>query len=250
MDLFISWSGETSRQYAELLRGWLPTVLQAVKPFHSDEDIAKGAAWSEEISTRLQKARAALVLITPENLEAPWLHFEAGAVSRMPNARVAPLLLGGVKKHQLKGPLTRFQLTEFERDDFRKLVASLNSLLSDTVEPNAITQIYDLLWPKLQKSAQHLAKSVASEAPRAQNTGLDETQSLPEILDLCRSIAASVEQLPHEARQGRHIHASLEPGKNAVRNARVRAPLQVRTPISWRVCPGVAGKRCLSDFSR
>jgi hypothetical protein len=51
MKVFISWSGDTSRDVGDAFRRWLPTMLQAVKPYFSLDDIAKGSHWENEIST-------------------------------------------------------------------------------------------------------------------------------------------------------------------------------------------------------
>jgi hypothetical protein len=40
MKVFISWSGEQSKEIAEAFRNWLPGVLQAEKPYFSPDDIA------------------------------------------------------------------------------------------------------------------------------------------------------------------------------------------------------------------
>jgi len=42
MQIFISWSGDRSCLIAEAIRGWLPKVVQSVKPWMSDQDIAAG----------------------------------------------------------------------------------------------------------------------------------------------------------------------------------------------------------------
>lgn len=42
LKVFISWSGERSKEMANALREWLPMVLQYVEPFVSDKDISAG----------------------------------------------------------------------------------------------------------------------------------------------------------------------------------------------------------------
>ena len=42
-DVFISWSGDRSKEIAEALRKWIPSVLQFAKPYYTPSDIEKGA---------------------------------------------------------------------------------------------------------------------------------------------------------------------------------------------------------------
>ena len=56
MKVFITWSGERSRAVAELIRKWLPGVLQTVKPYFSPDDVAKGSRWSTEIAKELEQS--------------------------------------------------------------------------------------------------------------------------------------------------------------------------------------------------
>ena len=81
MKVFISWSGETSKGLAEALREWLPAVIQAVNPYFSPDDVSKGSRWSSEISKELEDSAIGIICLTKENLEAPWIMFEAGALS-------------------------------------------------------------------------------------------------------------------------------------------------------------------------
>ena len=91
MKVFISWSGAISHQVALVLREWLPSVIQAVEPYVSSEDIDKGARWTTDISKELEASQYGILCVTPENIEAPWLNFEAGALSKtIDKSRVCP----------------------------------------------------------------------------------------------------------------------------------------------------------------
>ena len=82
MKLFISWSGETTRAIAEELRNWFPSVLPFVQPFVSSEDIRKGTRWWLELSVSLQEMSCGILCLVPENANAPWINYEAGALSK------------------------------------------------------------------------------------------------------------------------------------------------------------------------
>ncbi len=86
MDVFITWSGDTSRRIAAVLREWLPNIMQAVKPFMSEEDIRKGRRWFEEIGAKLSKTEFGILCLTHDNTRSPWIHFEAGALSKLPTS--------------------------------------------------------------------------------------------------------------------------------------------------------------------
>lgn len=81
MNLFISWSGERSMFVAAALRNWLKLVLQAVDPWMSQADLKAGTRWNPELESELAKAVFGVTCVTPENRDAPWLLFEAGAVA-------------------------------------------------------------------------------------------------------------------------------------------------------------------------
>ncbi|MCP4614466.1 MAG: hypothetical protein GY845_37785 [Planctomycetes bacterium] len=72
MKIFISWSGTLSHKVACVLRDWLPSVIQAVEPYVSSEDIDKGARWSTDIAGKLEESSFGIIAVTPENLSAPW----------------------------------------------------------------------------------------------------------------------------------------------------------------------------------
>jgi hypothetical protein len=122
MKVFISWSGEQSKEIGEAFRSWLPKVLQAVKPYFSPDDIAKGTRWESDIAKELETCLLGLLILTPGNVEAPWLMFEAGALSKtIEKSKVCPLLFG-LKPADIKGPLVHFQAAKFEAEEIKRVV--------------------------------------------------------------------------------------------------------------------------------
>jgi hypothetical protein len=108
MKLFICWAGERSKEIATFLHDWLPKVHQNIKPFMSEIDIGKGEQWTKVLSEQLEDSHFGLVCLTSDNLAAPWLHFEAGALSKITESHVVPILYK-LEAGDIKGPLKDFQ---------------------------------------------------------------------------------------------------------------------------------------------
>ena len=130
MKVFISWSGDYSKQLGAAISWWLPKVLNPVDVFFSDTDIEAGSRWYHAIVDALEKSDAGLVILTPENITRQWIMFEAGAIARsVAEGRVCPILFG-ITKSELNlngGPLSFFQAVEFTEDDFRKLQKTIRA---------------------------------------------------------------------------------------------------------------------------
>src|SRR5215510_4656397 len=93
----------------------------------SAENIDKGERWSVDIAKQLEECHFGVVCVTPQNKDAPWILFEAGALSKsMEKARVSPLAFGVSASEFTNSPLLQFQFTLFKKDDVRKLLYSMN----------------------------------------------------------------------------------------------------------------------------
>ena len=105
-NVFLSWSGNSSKSAAQVLRAWLPTVVQNIRPYMSAEDIDKGERWSIDITRQLEETNFGIICMTLENIAAPWVLFEAGALSKsIERSRVSPLLFGLNPSDFTKSPL-------------------------------------------------------------------------------------------------------------------------------------------------
>ena len=152
MRVFISWSGDVSRQFAEALHDWLPKVINAVKPWFSEEDIEKGTVGASEIRKNLNEADCCIICLTPENLERPWINFEAGAIANQmkESTRVCPILID-LKRIQMKGPLKDYQYTLPENKDFHKLIQTINKHIEEPLKDSHLEESFNVWWEKLEK---------------------------------------------------------------------------------------------------
>jgi hypothetical protein len=192
MKVFLSWSGELSRKTAVIFRGWLPSVIQSIDAYVSSEDIDKGARWSSDIAKELDESNFGILCVTKENLNAPWLTFEAGALSKtMLKSSVTPFLLN-IRRAEVNGPILQFQSTIFEKDDVKKLVYSLNKAHGENTLPeDRLLSAFELWYPELEKSLNAILQADESAADSGQIevavAGDDSSGMLEEILDLARN---------------------------------------------------------------
>ncbi len=198
MKIFISWSGERSQSLAEALRDWLPLVLHYAQPWLSTSDIKSGDRWGIEIAKELQDTNFGILCVTKDNLNAPWLLFEAGALAKsIEEGRVIPLLLD-LDKSDISGPLTQFQAEKSDNDGIKKLVESLNKVSSSPIADSTLKNLFEALWTGLQ---QKLGNIPASSSP--QKKSRPQTEILEELVAGVRTVEMRVRDAIEEHPEGR-----------------------------------------------
>ena len=165
MKVFISWSGGMSHKVANVLRDWLPYVMQAVHPFVSSGDINKGERWGDVLAKELEETEFGIICLTPHNIKAPWLNFEAGALSKsIERAFLSPFLFR-VEPSEVQGPLLQFQSTVYEKEDVFNLLSSINNRLGTErkLEQELLRETFEAWWRKLKDELDQIGKSEESE---------------------------------------------------------------------------------------
>jgi hypothetical protein len=212
MKVFVSWSGERSRLLAQALHGWLPLVLHYVKPWLSDADVSAGDRWATVVAKELETSNFGIICVTPENLNSPWVLFEAGALAKaMQGSKVIPLLFN-LEFSDISGPLAQFQAKKFDREGLAEVVGSINKSCDAAVPDDRKIQLFTALWPELEKQIQ----GIPAEAPTAKHMRphheiLEELVSGVRGLDArFRDIEGTVsEQGPRMRRRFRHFHPMM-----------------------------------------
>jgi TIR domain len=168
MHVFISWSMPRSKMIASAIREWLCDVIQVVDPWMSDIDIAAGTRWLGEISNKLEVAQIAIICITPENQNNPWLMFEAGALSKnLAESCVCPLLYD-ITPSLLDSPLKQFQAVTLDKESMGKILQTINDRLEiGKLSQQRLDVALDTWWPKLEAKLSSIPTETEVSIPRS-----------------------------------------------------------------------------------
>ena len=184
LKIFLSWSNTRSRAIAQVLLVYLEHFNDTFAPWMSSE-IEKGANSSDEIHSALSDSLGAgIICLTADNLNSPWLHYEAGYLASFDKARVMTLLFE-VTSADVKRPLANTQNTvATDKDDFRKLLTTLNNLAPQQVKAEVLDIRFENFWPKIEQNFIEI-KSTAGPVPVAKRS---EADLLAEVLTTVRRI--------------------------------------------------------------
>jgi hypothetical protein len=198
MNIFLSWSGESSKAVASALHEWLSLVFPDASFWLSTRDIQAGERWGSELDRQLESTHFGIVCVVQGNLLAPWLLFEAGALSKSVTAgRVVPYCFG-LAPDEVTGPLSRFQSVSADEAGTRKLVETINLHLERRRPEGSLAKTFEKWWPDLKRGLEGV--------PRTSSKG-------PAVVRVRRVLCASTAQFEAlGADQDREILETNYPG--------------------------------------
>ncbi|MER8862544.1 toll/interleukin-1 receptor domain-containing protein [Mesorhizobium sp. M0751] len=219
MKIFVSWSGSTSRQIAELLRDWLPNVIQEAELFVSSQDIAKGARGLDIIGQNLESTNFGLLVLTSENAQSPWVNFEAGALSKsLVHGHVIPLLCGMAEVNIPSSPLRQFQHAKVEKEEMLRVVQDINQGCNRALTDEKVTTAFEKWWPDFSESYSKINLKPAKPQKEKDQAELNET-----VLEALGSIMSDLNSIRGEFRQQRHIIRRMDVERSSQANSLANA---------------------------
>lgn len=175
MKLFLSWSGNESKQLASIFKEWLPNVLQYTQPYMSAKDIFLGEMWNNNIRNNLEESVFGLIFVTPNNINSPWINYEAGALAKTLDSKVVPVLYNADVMILNEGPLKQFQSAKsLGKDDIYSLLKSINSTNEDgKLDEPRLEKAFDVWWPQLNEQIANIVMDSSSSNPETEPTEKD-----------------------------------------------------------------------------
>jgi len=155
-----------------------------------------------EVSKELDASMFGIICLTRDNLNAPWLLFESGALSKKrETAVVCPYILD-VELSSITGPLSQFQAKKADKSSTFELLHAINTKLSKSLENSRLEMVFELLWPALEKRLREIPPDTStSKNQRPQK-------------DVLEDLVAAVRGLEHRFDQLELKLASLSSAKN------------------------------------
>jgi len=179
----LSWSQTTSKAVALALSAWLPDVLQEVRPWMSERDIEAGEPWLREVETHLGSAEFAIICVTAENYQRPWLNYEAGAMAERLKGKTCPYLLNVEPNFLERTPLSRLQAVQSTKDGTKKLIDAINRKLSAPLPDARRDKAFETHWAELDAKL----KAIEPDTPvatRSTDSKVEETLAIVQELSL------------------------------------------------------------------
>lgn len=185
MKVFVSWSGDLSKKIAESIKKWLPSFINQVEVFFSPEDIEKGENWDSKISKELSECNYGIICLTKENVSAAWINFEAGAIAKALDSRAATLMVN-INPSDVKGPLSRYQATKLEKEDFYQLIKNINSQCENPVNDNVLENTFNGLWDTMFAELKKAVANYKTVSNGKDKKDLNSNEAIEEMLLLLR----------------------------------------------------------------
>jgi hypothetical protein len=228
MKVFLSWSGQRSKEVANLLNDWLCCVIQASRPWISTRDLDRGSLWFGEINDQLKDTTVGIICLTQENKIRPWILFEAGALAKgLSTSRVCTLLID-LEPKDIEDPLAQFNHTFPTRESVLGLVKTLNStLVSNALDNRILEQVFDTYWPQFEESFAKILLNTEAQPPSKPRPKED---VLSEILENTRILNSRIRKLEHETERSRVRDMDLPLGllhEQAMEMAKAGMPIEM-----------------------
>src|SRR4030095_2744400 len=115
---------------------------------------------------------------------APWILFEAGAISKTKDAHVCTFLLD-LAHSDVDYPLAQFQHTKAVKEDIFQLLQTINGQLEKerALADEILRSVFDTNWPALEKAIEAAAALPLEKAGESRS----EMEILQEVLELSRN---------------------------------------------------------------
>ncbi|MDX2167554.1 MAG: isochorismatase family protein [Deltaproteobacteria bacterium] len=159
MQVFLSWSGDRSRQISLRLYDILPGLVR-VKPWHSERDLGDDENWRGRLEQALDDSQFGIFCLTKDNQKKLWPGYEFGALR---SKGLCALLFDLDPKDLEGGPFARLDLIPCNEDGLLRLAGLLNARSKEPVHERTLQYAARGAWLELRQEIESPVAAVGAE---------------------------------------------------------------------------------------
>jgi len=166
--------------------------MPEVTPWCAAQDIRAGTRWGVEIERALRNSSFGIICLTPESLDRPWIHFEAGAIAlTMEQSRIVPYLFELEPSDLKGGPLELYQGQPADETGSLNLIQSIYETSRDrgscSLSWAEIEIDFESKWPFLESALGRIRESgTLTELLSPRDRAMEAIAEDAQIILMCR----------------------------------------------------------------
>lgn len=154
MKIFISWSKARSKIVADGLADLIRAVVKGAEPWVSFHRLSGGEEFVPRLHKHLNEAQFAIICITEDTYESPWIFYELGLLRRK-GVKVCPYLIDPKMPHnRLPVLLPGRQSRRANKNDTLELVRDIKKRMVRRLsegEDAKLEKTFDQHWPQFEE---------------------------------------------------------------------------------------------------
>lgn len=127
MNMFISWSKDTSKKLAFETKKFIEDFFESksINIYLSSDQIDTGSYWFDDIRDAIESSNLCLIILTDENEFSRWIYFESGAIAFNGKSKnIIPFLFSS-RALDPSSPLRNFQYARFIETDVKRILLAI-----------------------------------------------------------------------------------------------------------------------------
>lgn len=174
--LFLSWEGDESKCIAKQLKNLMEGIFYpTLKSYMSAVDAPLGKRGVEDLSRQLSECNYGVCLVNKENVRAPWIHYEAGAIAKeSPISRLIVLLLDN-DPGCIKGtPLQDFKYCFLTYDGILEIVETMIDICGLSREKKIFIDRLNDKWSEFETNCETIISEIQIKGNNPEKTEIED----------------------------------------------------------------------------
>src|SRR5690606_15456016 len=127
----------------------------------------RGELWLPAINKELAETSIGIICLTKENINAPWILFEAGALAKGLEANRVITFLIDLNPEDVSDPLAQFNHTKMDKNNLKLLINTVNSHVTNSLPTEILEKVFNKYWDEFETKFNEILSETIDSKPSA-----------------------------------------------------------------------------------